>query len=238
MNARKSALVIGGTGAIGHRIVSQLIARQYSVYSTFCNESDTTDGRAHWIQYDALSDSHSALLELSVTIPTPLSAVFFCIGIPSSKLPVIDTDPHEFARLLQVNCISFVKVYSMFAAKCRSSDARVLALSSSTTRSIGPRNGAYSASKAALESVVVTLAKEEAAYGVRVNALAPSLVASPLADHLLILKGIENRQEYVQQQAWGRLLSLSEVAESAVSLATDSCWSYMTGQVIRLSAER
>ncbi len=118
----------------------------------------------------------------------------------------------------------------------RRSQGRVVALSSNTTNVLGPTNGAYTASKVALESVVVTLAKEEASYGVRINALAPSLVESPLADYVLKLKGVRDRKDYISSLPWGRMISRESIADVATSIVLDDSWDYVTGQVIRFAS--
>jgi NAD(P)-dependent dehydrogenase (short-subunit alcohol dehydrogenase family) len=152
-------------------------------------------------------------------------------------LPVVDTTEQEWTTLFHVNCLGFVRAYSALKELARNGKAAVVVLSSDTTRVHRPGNGAYTASKAALEAVVRTLAREEASYGVRINAIAPSLIASPLAERILRAKGVEDIEAYAASQPWGRLLSLDEVADVAVSVALGDGWDYATGQVLRLAAE-
>ena len=73
-------------------------------------------------------------------------------------------------------------------------------------------------------------------YGVRVNVLAPSLVDSPLADHILQLKGVVDRHAYVDMLPQGRMITTLEVAEAAVSMGLDLQWDYANGQVFRLAS--
>jgi NAD(P)-dependent dehydrogenase (short-subunit alcohol dehydrogenase family) len=104
-------------------------------------------------------------------------------------------------------------------------------------RGAGARNGPYTASKAALEAVALTLAKEEAGSGVRVNIVAPSLVESPQAQTVLARKGVTDTAVYYAGLPWGRALSVDEVAEVIVGIGADEQWRYLTGQVLRMAAD-
>jgi NAD(P)-dependent dehydrogenase (short-subunit alcohol dehydrogenase family) len=165
-----------------------------------------------------------------------LHALIYCAAVPSSKRSIVDTSEDEWLQTSAVNAAGFVRAYVAAAPALRNGRARVVALGSDATRTVGPQNGPYTASKAALEAICLTLAKEEASFGVRINVLAPSLVDSPLADHILRLKGVSDREAYAARLPWGRMLSTAEVAQSAVSLALDPQWGYASGQTIRLSS--
>jgi NAD(P)-dependent dehydrogenase (short-subunit alcohol dehydrogenase family) len=47
----------------------------------------------------------------------------------------------------------------------------------------------YNMAKAALEGLALTLAKEEIAHGIRVNIVAPGLVATDMGDRLVVVDG-------------------------------------------------
>ncbi len=241
MPAYNSALVFGATGAIGKTTIECLQSRNLKhILATYHHEPPVQVSEyknVQWIQFEAndlqsIQGIKSSLEQLNVH----LRAVIFCIGIPSSKRSIAETLQDEWLELYTTNCVSFVNMYSALKEFIRNGKASVVVLSSDTTHKIGICNGPYTASKVALEATALTLAKEEAKYGVRVNILAPSLVDSPLADHILSLKGITDREEYMKTLPWGRTLTTFEVAESAVSLALDKNWEYVTGQMFRLAA--
>lgn len=71
-----------------------------------------------------------------------------------------------------------------------------------------------------------TLSAEEAEHGVRVNLVAPSLVASPLAESVLALKGVTDVEDYYRALPWGRPLTTTEVAGVAVEIATAPHWRF------------
>src|SRR5256886_7348468 len=167
----------------------------------------------------------------------PLRRMVYAAGVGSTKRPVVETPLDEFQQLWQVNALGFVAIWHAVAGPARADAASVVAISSEAARTAGGGNGPYSASKAALETILLTLAKEEAAHGVRVNIVSPSLVASPMAETMLAHKGIEAPAEYYAALPFGRALEAGEVAELVVDVAAGEHWRYASGQIVRLAAD-
>jgi dehydrogenase/reductase SDR family member 4 len=92
-----------------------------------------------------------------------------------------------------------------------------------------PMIGAYNASKAALINLTKTLAHELGPAGIRVNAIAPGLVATDFARLLIETPQIHDR--IVGQTALNRHAEPDEIAGAAIFLASDAA-SFVTGSVI------
>jgi dehydrogenase/reductase SDR family member 4 len=92
-----------------------------------------------------------------------------------------------------------------------------------------PLIGAYNASKAALINLTRTLARELGASGVRVNAIAPGLVATDFARVLIETPHIHDH--IVGQTALQRHAQPDEIAGAAVFLASEAS-SFVTGSVL------
>ncbi len=91
----------------------------------------------------------------------------------------------------------------------------------------------YAAAKAGVMALTRCAAIEAATYGVRVNAVAPSLAMHP---HLAKVTTEELLAELTRKEAFGRHAEPWEVANVIVFLASDYS-SYMTGEVVSVSSQ-
>ncbi|MFE0425270.1 SDR family oxidoreductase [Streptomyces sp. NPDC058953] len=92
----------------------------------------------------------------------------------------------------------------------------------------------YAAAKAGVMALTRCAAIEAAAYGVRVNAVAPSLAMHP---HLTKVTSADVLDELTAREAFGRYAEPWEVANTIVFLASDYA-SYLTGEVVSVSSQR
>ncbi|MEV8306071.1 SDR family oxidoreductase [Streptomyces flavidovirens] len=92
----------------------------------------------------------------------------------------------------------------------------------------------YAAAKAGVMALTRCAAVEAAAYGVRVNAVAPSLAMHP---HLAKVTSAELLAELTGREAFGRYAEPWEVANAIVFLASGYS-SYMTGETVSISSQR
>ena len=174
--------------------------------------------------------------------------VAFAAGIGSGKFgfPFWKLDPSEWARVLNVNLIGAVNVAHAFApsmAEARSGTFVFLA-------SVAGQNGSqtdppYSASKAGLINFAQCAAKDLAPFGVRVNALNPGMVKTPL--NKSVWQAWADRQPketWLDYEAWtvekiAKLVPLNrwqtpeDVAAMAVFLASARA-ANVTGQTINV----
>ncbi len=87
----------------------------------------------------------------------------------------------------------------------------------------------YAASKAGMNALARTAARELGAFGIRVNAVAPGWIETPMTDRL----PEELRQRARDESALGRMGQADDVARAVLFLTTE--WSrHVTGQVLRV----
>ncbi|WP_406003728.1 SDR family oxidoreductase [Streptomyces sp. NBC_00829] len=91
----------------------------------------------------------------------------------------------------------------------------------------------YAAAKAGVMALTRCAAIEAAEYGVRVNAVAPSLAMHP---HLVKVTSDELLRELTAKEAFGRYAEPWEIANTIVFLASDYS-SYLTGEVVSVSSQ-
>lgn len=141
-----------------------------------------------------------------------------------------DVDPAEWDRVVAIN------LHAVFYA-CRAAIPHLIADGGGAivnTASISGLAGdygfsAYNAAKAAVINYTRTLAIDHARDNVRVNALCPGLIATPLTAAAKELPGLE--AHWHDQIPMSRAGTPEEMAEVIAFLASDAA-SYMTGSIV------
>lgn len=148
-------------------------------------------------------------------------------GPPPTWGPATRLKRQDWHALFQLNLDSMFFLSQAFARELcqQKKPGAIVAISSLNGATSSPFNVGYGASKAAMHSVVQTMALELAASNIRVNAIAPGPVATPTAsladDPDLLRRGIP----------MGRHGDVDEIAGPALFLL--SPWSsFMTGQCL------
>lgn len=88
----------------------------------------------------------------------------------------------------------------------------------------------YAAAKAGVHALTKVLSRECARRSIRVNAVAPGVIETPMADQ--IAKNV--RDEMIKVIPWGRFATPEEVANAVLFLASDLA-SYITGQTLEVN---
>ena len=97
-----------------------------------------------------------------------------------------------------------------------------------------PQGAAYAAAKAGVMAFTRSLAGEVAAHGVRVNAIAPGPIDTPLAQSVLDHMPEAQKQGLLSSVVMHRWGKPEEIAEAAAFLASDAA-SYVTGDTLSVS---
>jgi len=183
-------------------------------------------------------DSVRAVLEVALDPDRPLRYVVNCAGIRSATRVLSDAGPHslsEFRRVLEVNLLGTFNVTRLAAEVMARTSAdedggrgAIVNTASIAAYEGLPGQAAYAASKAAVAGMTITLARDLAEYGIRVNTIAPGVIDSPLLDELT-----PERRELLSQDVVfpRRLGSPSEYAALAAFILSSR---YINGEVIRL----
>jgi NAD(P)-dependent dehydrogenase (short-subunit alcohol dehydrogenase family) len=108
-------------------------------------------------------------------------------------------------------------------------DSSVTFVSSIAGQVAFPNSAAYCATKGAIEQLTKALAVELSPMGVRVNAIAPGNIRTPMNEELLRSK--EYEQMYLDGTPYGRVGSVEDIAPLAVFLASDAA-RYIHGESI------
>jgi NAD(P)-dependent dehydrogenase (short-subunit alcohol dehydrogenase family) len=178
-------LVTGAARAIGRATVEVLADRGHEVVATARNPDLLVGLRAS--QCLALDVADDASVAQAVAAAGDLDAVVNNAGVPGTG--PLETYPLDaFARVLQVNTLGPLRMAQAVVPAWRERGSGVLVNISSVQGKIGtPLEGAYAASKHALEALSETLHYELGHFGIRVVLVEPGYIAPGMKhddDHL------------------------------------------------------
>jgi len=136
----------------------------------------------------------------------------------------------EFDRVIELNLKGTFRVLRE-AGRIMSGlgGGSIIAFSSIRSQVVEPGQGVYAATKAGIVQMVRALAAELGSTGVRVNAIAPGVVETPLTRP--IKDDPEWYAAYAAKSVFGRWASADEMSGPVIYLASDAS-SYVTGSVL------
>ncbi len=184
-------------------------------------DASTLDIRDATQVAEAFDRIHTQDRRLDVVICTP--------GINVRK-PLLSYTEEEFDRVVQLNLKgSFLALREAGRIMTVQRMGSIILFSSIRSQVVEPGQGVYAATKAGIVQLVRAGATEFGPAGVRVNAVAPGIVETPLTQP--IRSDTDWYQAYASKSVFGRWATAREMAGPTVFLASDAA-SYVTGTVL------
>jgi NAD(P)-dependent dehydrogenase (short-subunit alcohol dehydrogenase family) len=234
----KVAIVVGGGSGIGEavtvacarqgartvcldvdaRAADAAAARARAVGACEAGVLDVRDGAA---VRDAFEEVRRRLGSLDVVVSTP--------GVNVRK-PILDYTDEEFDRVVTLNLKgSFHVLRAAGRIMVEQRRGSIILFSSIRAQVVEPGQSVYAATKAGIVQLVRTAAAEFGRHGVRVNAVAPGVVETPLTAP--IKADAAWYSAYAAKNALGRWASPEEMVGPTIFLASDAS-SYVTGTLL------
>lgn len=238
------ALVTGGSRGVGRGIALRLAAEGAAVAVNYRRDAEAaeevveeiTAKRGRAVAYRASVSDASAVETMVAGIEVDMGVVDLLVsnaGLASRGSLVADTGREEYLRLLDVHLLGPLALVRRLLPGMRAADrADVVVISSTTTGELPKGGAAYSLAKSAMETAALTLAREERDHGVRVNIVAPGLVATDMGERLVKSTG-ESMADVEAQYPFGRVARPADVA-GVVSFLASQDGEYLTGQRIEV----
>jgi 3-oxoacyl-[acyl-carrier protein] reductase len=220
----KNILIIGGSSGIGLALAEMLAPHNNIIVASRTAESIAGLDVKH-ISYDATQDDLDASL-----LPEVLHGFVYCPGSINLR-PFKGLKLDAFQSDFEINLLGAVRsLKSVLNQLSVSGNASVVFFSTVAVQTGMPFHSSVAASKGAIEGLTRSLAAEFAPK-IRVNAIAPSLVDTPLASKFLNNEvKIEKANE---RHPLGRVGNAKEMAQASTFLLGEKS-SWMTGKILQL----
>jgi NAD(P)-dependent dehydrogenase (short-subunit alcohol dehydrogenase family) len=245
------ALVTGAGSGIGRKVACEFARSGARVVVTdlslegageTAGEIDHLGTEAVVRAMDVTSEAEvtTTVADVSATVG-PVSLLANCAGV-SSMAPFLELTEDDWDRNMNVNAKG---VFLVTREVMRTMVARrlgsVVSIASAAGKEGTPLLAHYSASKWAVLGLTQSVAREVARYGVRVNAVCPGCVRTPMQDREIVwegkLRGMDPedvRRSYIEHTPLGRLCETQDVADVMLFLCSDKA-RFMTGQAVNVT---
>lgn len=218
-------IVVGGSQGIGHAIVYNLILQGHQVINLSRTPCDV-----HGVEnfnFDVLESNEG----IYNSIQGPIDGLVYCPGSinlkPFGRLTTVD-----FEKDFQINVLGAVQVIQRFLSALKSSPTSSIVLFSTVAVQTGMGfHASIASAKGAIEGLTRSLAAELSSAKIRVNAIAPSLTQTPLANALL--NSDEKIEAAGKRHPLGRVGQPSDMANMALFLLNPEN-SWITGQILKV----
>jgi NAD(P)-dependent dehydrogenase (short-subunit alcohol dehydrogenase family) len=174
----------------------------------------------------------SAMVDKAVSQFGGVDILFANAGVPGVDKPLTDWSDEEWQQVISVNLTGvFNTCRAAIPAMVERGGGAIVATTSDAGIANAPFTSGYNASKAGVISLVKTLAAECAPLGIRVNAVSPGEVDTPMGLKALFPDNPEIVELYKKIIPLNRIGSPEEIAQAVLFLVSE--WaSYVTGIVL------
>lgn len=179
----KIALVTGANGGLGLHVTQALLEADYAVVGLAPKILQSDINHSNFTPLPAALDSLDAAKKAADSVIArfaKIDVLVHTVGGFAGGQAVADTDDATFQRMFEMNLnTAFHMLRAVIPHMRKARAGRMIAIGSRAAESPGPTVGAYSASKAALVSLIRTVALENKDAGITANVILPGTIDTP-----------------------------------------------------------
>jgi 3-oxoacyl-[acyl-carrier protein] reductase len=222
-------IIFGASRGIGAACADAFSAAGWQICDTYATKPPTkVHGKSYQVDIRDAASVARVFEQAEADFGGAPQAVIANAGINVPGAPLTSFKPDDFRLLMDVNVIGAFNVLAEAARRVRDGGA-IVAITTSLVRHVVPGTGPYAATKAAVESLVRSMAKELSGRRVRVNGVAPGPVDTDLFN---AGKTEEVKARMASFSPFNRIGRPEEIAEVVQFLASEKA-SWIQGQIVQ-----
>lgn len=240
---RAVAVVTGGGSGIGRTTAVEFADRGASVVVADVDveggketvaEIEDAGGDATVVETDVTNPADTqAMVDAAVEAYGRLDYAFNNAGIGGEQAPITDYSAEKWQSVIDVNLVGVFNCMQAEISRMQDQDTGgVVVNNSSVLGKVGfETSSGYVAAKHGVLGLTKTAALENGETGVRVNAVCPGFIETPLLTEGGITSDSEMREQIENRHAMNRLGTPTEVANAVLWLCNDDA-SFVTGEAL------
>ena len=248
----RTALVTGGSRGIGRAIVERFAQEGANVAVNFTSSESAASEVVSFAEAQGVkSQMYKAnvggegqcqqMIERAIADFGQVDALINNAGLGSAAIDrpaIADATNEQWNKLLRVNLWGPIYLCRELVPHMRKADrSDIVMISSIASQALNPGFGVYSVSKAALEAMAHTLAREEKPHGIRVNMIAPGLVDTDMGRRIVEATGRgSDIRALDSSMPFGFVCTPQDIAATAAHLCSED-GRYITNQRITITGD-
>ena len=240
----KVAIVTGASKGIGASIAKHFAAQGAKVVVNYASSKEGADkvvkaitdngGTAIAVQADVSKDADVTRLFEETKQAFGTLDILVNNAVFQQFLPIEQASVETFHQHFNVNVLGPVLTIQASLKLFGDKGGNIINISSGASKYPLPAASLYSATKAALDAITISLSKELGAKNVRINSILPGATETEGATSAGVTVGSEYEKMFIANTPLGRRGQPEDIAKAAVFIASDDA-AWITGEQISVS---
>ncbi|WP_428327665.1 SDR family NAD(P)-dependent oxidoreductase [Mucilaginibacter sp.] len=240
----KVAVVTGASKGIGASIAKYFAAEGAKVVVNYASSKEGADkvvkaitdggGIAIAVQANVSKEGDVTRLFEEANIAFGSLDILVNNAVHQGYLPIEQVSEEAFHQHFNVNVLGPILTIQAALKLFGNKGGNIINISSGASKYPLPGASLYSATKAALDAITISLSKELGAKNVRINSILPGATDTEGAASAGVTAGSEYEKMFIANTPLGRRGKPEDIAKAAVFLASDDA-AWITGEQISVS---